>query len=285
MQRVTSASPLSPSERADRLRRLHHGPDVLVLPNAWDCASARIFEEAGFPAIATTSAGIAFSLGYPDGERIPRTAMLDAVGRIARVVSVPVTADLEAGYDDIELTAAGLVASGAVGLNVEDIDHATRQLVPIDRQLEKLAAVRRVGDSHGVPLVINARTDVFLARIGEPQSRVARACERLAAYRDAGADCLFAPGVVEEAVLAALVETLQFPINVLAMAGTPPIARLKAIGVARVSVGSGIMRATMGLARRVAEDLRRDGTYDTMLEGAVPFADANRLFDTPPGQG
>jgi 2-methylisocitrate lyase-like PEP mutase family enzyme len=267
------------SEKAELLRRLHHGPDILVLPNAWDCASARIFYQAGFPAIATTSAGLANSLGYRDGQRIHREEMLAAVKRIAACVDVPVTADLEAGYEDIAKTTAGLVDSGAVGLNLEDMDYAgTKGLVEIGRQVQRIAAVRRIGDGLGVKLVINARTDVYLAQIGDLESRFGRTCDRARAYIEAGADCVFIPGVSDEELIGRLVQALKFPINILAVAGTPPVERLKELGVARVSVGSGIMRATMGLTREIAQELKTRGTYNKMVEGTIPYAEANQLF-------
>jgi 2-methylisocitrate lyase-like PEP mutase family enzyme len=259
--------------RAEKLRALHHGPEVLVLPNAWDCASARIFEELGFPAVATTSAGVAFSLGYADGQNISGKEMLAAVARIARSVDVPVTADLEGGYGDIGETAAALLESGAVGLNLEDIlDHGPESLASIDEQVSRIAAVRKTG------VVVNARTDLYLMRIGDDATRFDRASERLKAYRDAGADCLFIPGIASEDLIASFVEALEFPINVLAVAGTPPIARLKELGVARVSVGSGMMRSAMGHTRRIAEALKNTGQFDQMLEGSIPFTEANGLF-------
>jgi 2-methylisocitrate lyase-like PEP mutase family enzyme len=267
-------------EKADLFRRLHHGPEILVLPNAWDCASARIFEDAAFPAIASTSAGVAFSLGYPDGEFIPQDQMLAVVRRIATCVKVPVTADLESGYRDIAKTTAALIDSGAVGLNLEDMEHVDSEvLTETGRQIEKITAVRRVADGMGVKVVINARTDVYLAQIGDPATRFDRACERLRAYIDAGADCVFLPGLTDERIIRRVVEALKFPVNILASANAPSIARLKNLGVARVSVGSGVMRATMGLTRNIAAELKREGTYTRMLEGAISYADANRLFE------
>jgi len=261
--------------KAEKLRALHHGPDVLVLPNAWDCASARIFEQLAFPAIATTSAGVAFALGYPDGQFIPAQEMLAAVARIARSVDVPVTADLEGGYEDISETAAALAESGAVGLNLEDIlGHGPESLASIEKQVSRIAAVRKTG-----PVVINARTDLYLLQIGDPATRFERACERLQAYRDAGADCLFIPGIVAEDLIARFVDTLKCPINILAVAGAPPVARLKELGVARISVGSGMMRSAMGHTRRIAEALKSTGEFSKMIEGSIPFAEANAMFE------
>jgi 2-methylisocitrate lyase-like PEP mutase family enzyme len=269
----------SQNEKAEIFRSLHRSPEILVLLNTWDCASARIFEQAGFPAIATTSAGVAFSLGYSDGERIPQDLMLAAVGRVSRCVGVPVTADLEAGYGDVAKTTAGLVAAGAVGLNLEDMDHESCSLVPIPAQIERIAMIRRVSAGLGVNVVINARTDVFLAQIGEPATRFERACERLQAYIAAGADCVFLPGLADEDIIRRVVETLKFPLNILAGANVPAIPRLRELGVARVSVGSGIMRATLGLTRRIAQELTGTGAYTAMLDGTMPFAEANALFE------
>jgi 2-methylisocitrate lyase-like PEP mutase family enzyme len=264
--------------KAEQLRQLHQGPRILVLPNAWDAASARIFEDAGFPAIATTSAGVAFALGYPDGQLIPRDEMLAAVKTIASRVQVPVTADLEAGYEDVAKTAMSAIEAGAVGLNIEDMNHSEGGLFSTSQQVEKIKTVRRVGESLGVRLVINARTDQYLAEIGEPATRFERACERLRAYIEAGADCVFAPGVTDEATIGRLVTSLRFPLNVLAQPPSPPVAKLQELGVARVSTGAGIMRAAMGLTQRAAEELHGSGTYRAMFEGAMSWDKANGLF-------
>ncbi len=269
----------TPSQKAEFFRTLHRGPEILVLPNAWDCSSARIFQQAGFPAIATTSAGIAFSLGYSDGEQIPQDLMLAAVSRISKSVEVPVTADLEAGYGDVAKTTAGLIAAGGVGLNFEDMDHESNSLAPVPAQVEKIATIRRVAAGLDVKVVINARTDVYLAQIGEPATRFDRACERLQAYIAAGADCVFLPGLADENIIRRVVETLKFPLNILAGTNLPTIPRLRELGVARVSVGSGIMRATLGLTRRIAQELKQSGTYTALLDGTMPFAEANALFD------
>ena len=204
--------------------------------------------------------------------------MLAHVGRIARVVSVPVTADLEAGYEDIEGTAAGLVEAGAVGLNLEDFQNG--KLVDLAAQIDKIHAVRRVGERLGVPIVINARTEIYLAQLGNAATRFARSVERLLAYRDAGADCLFAPGVYDQETIVGLVKALQFPLNILAGAGSPTVDRLQELGVARVSLGSAPMRATMGLMRRIAEEFREPGTYSRMLEAPVTYTEANQLMQT-----
>jgi len=230
-----------------------------VLPNAWDVASARIFEDAGFPAIATTSAGIAFSLGYPDGQRIPREEMFARIARIARAVKVPVTADVEGGYgssnEDVANTTRELILAGAVGMNLEDASGDPDQpLIDLAIAAEKIAAARGAAAELQVPIVVNARTDVYLLPAGDSAGQYPEALRRLIAYRDAGADCVFAPGLKDAATIARLVRDVQCPLNILAVPGTPPIPELEKLGVARVSLGSGPMRATLGLLRRIAEE-------------------------------
>ena len=251
--------------------RAMHRP-TLALPNAWDGASARIFEEAGFPAIGTTSAGVAYALGYPDGERLTRDEMLEVVARIARIVKLPVTADVEAGYGDPVETARQVWAAGAVGMNLEDI--VGDELNDLANQQAAIRGIRAA-----VPnIVLNARTDIFLNAIGDEATRFDRTVERLNAYADAGADCLFAPGVRDRETIGKLVKAVHGPLNILATAGSPDIAEMKTLGIARVSVGSGPMRATLGLVDRIARELRDQGTYAAMLDGAIPYAEVNRLL-------
>jgi 2-methylisocitrate lyase-like PEP mutase family enzyme len=269
--------------KAEELRKLHDGPRMLVLPNAWDVASARVLEELGYPAIATTSAGVAFSLGYPDGQRISRDEMLEAVARIARAVRVPVTADMESGYGitpkDMAETAKAIVAAGAVGLNFEDVIGDTESSqVETALQAGKIRALRETSASAGVPLVINARTDVYLMPIGPEATRFDRAVERLRAYRTAGADCVFAPGVKERTLIEKLVKAVAAPLNILVTPGCPSIPELEKLGVARASIGSGVMRSALGLVRRIGKELLETGTYASTFEGAIPFAEVNALL-------
>ena len=268
--------------KADAFRARHRGPRILLLPNAWDVASARVLEEAGFGAMATTSAGIAFTLGYPDGQRISREEMLQVVARIATAVAVPVTADMEAGYgdrpEDAARTARGVMEAGAVGMNLEDgTDDRRHPLMDLPLQVEKVAAVREAARTAGLPIVLNARTDVFLLQVGPPEKRYDMALQRLAAFRDAGADCVFVPGLRDAEAIGRLVQDLQCPVNILAGPGFPSVPELEKLGVARVSLGSGPMRATLGLLRKMAEELKTTGTYQTM-EGAPSHADVNRMM-------
>lgn len=269
--------------KARRLLDLHHGPSLLILPNAWDVASARIFEEAGFPAIATTSAGIAYSLGYPDRQRIGPAEMAEVVGRIAAEVRVPVTADMEAGYGDVAATVDATLDAGAVGMNLEDATHEPgRPLFPLEEQVQRIRAARKAADARTIPLVINARTDVFLQSADPSLEPVTEAIERLNAYREAGADCLFAPGVTDRLRIEALVRAVRGPLNVLAGPGMPPAADLKRMGVARLSIGSSAMRATMALTRRIAKELFEAGACPLLHEETILYADANRLLDRRP---
>jgi 2-methylisocitrate lyase-like PEP mutase family enzyme len=271
-------------QKAEQLRRLHQGPRILVLPNAWDVASARVLEELGYPAIATTSAGVAFALGYPDGQRISRDEMLAVVARIARAVRIPVTADMEAGYGitvrDLEVTAKAVVAAGAVGMNLEDVTGSDESShIDPALQVEKIRAIYKTSASLGVPLVVNARTDVYLMPIGPAETRFQRTVERLRAYREAGADSLFAPGVHDADTISKLAKAVPGPLNILATTGSPSISELEKMGVARVSVGSALMRATLGLVRRVGKELMATGTYASLLEGAIPWAEVCRLLE------
>lgn len=271
------------AEKAEQFRKLHRGPRTLVLPNAWDVASARILEELGYPAIATTSAGIAFSLGYPDGQRVSRDQMLEVVARIAHAVRVPVTADMESGYGttvkDMTETTKALIAAGAIGLNLEDVtgnDESSH--VEVKLQVEKIGAIREISASLGVPLVLNARTDIYLMPIGPVETRFDRTVERLRAYRQAGAECLFAPGVQDRETIAKLVRALEAPLNILLTPACPPLRELEKMGVARASAGSAAMRATLGLLRRIGKELMEAGTYSLLQDGAVPFAEVNQIL-------
>ena len=269
-------------KKAQAFRAMHGGREILLLPNVWDVASARIVEEAGYGAVATTSAGIAFALGYPDGQKIPREEMLDAVARIARAVKVPLTADVESGYgsrpEDAKLTAVAAIQAGAVGMNLEDAPgEAGNPLADVSAQLEKIHAVREAAADTGVPLVLNARTDVYLLQVGDPAGRYNETVRRLCAYRDAGADCVFAPGLRDPATIERLVADVKCPLNILAGPGSASVPELQALGVARVSLGSGPMRAAMGTLRRIAQEVKAKGTYES-LKDAPTHAEMNQLL-------
>ena len=274
-------------ELARSFLALHGGEKILVLLNAWDAASARIFEESGCAAIGSSSAGVAFSLGYPDGQVIPRVEMITAVRQIARAVRIPVTADMEAGFgntpEEVARTAEEVMGAGAVGMNLEDaIPERPGELYDLQLQIEKIRAVTETAARAGISFVLNARTDAFWLGIGSPEDRLDLTVERLNAYRDAGAQCLFVPGAKDKETIAQLARRVRGPLNILGGAGTPSISELEALAVARVSVGSGPARAAMGLTSRIARQILEEGNFHLMVDGAIPYADANRLFS--PGQ-
>lgn len=271
------------AEKAEQFRKLHHGPRMLLLPNAWDVASARILEESGHPAIATSSAAVAFSLGFPDGQRISRDEMLEVCGRIARAVNIPVTADLEAAYGttvkDMVETVKAAIFAGIIGMNFEDATGDDESsFVDLPLQVQKIRAICETAKSLGVPFVLNARTDIYLMPIGPEASRFDRTVERLRAYRDAGASCLFVPGLYDRDTIAKLVKAIEAPLNILATPACPPMEELEKIGVARVSAGSGLMRAAMGVVQRVAKEMLDERSFKTMFAGATPYIDLNRMM-------
>jgi len=271
----------SQKEKAEDFRALHHGKRILILPNGWDVPSARVFEDAGFPAIATSSAGLLVSLGYPDGEVIGRDEFVSAVGKIARALSVPLSADVVAGFGnttkDVLVTVKAILKIGAVGINIEDFTHATKKLYPVERQVENVKAIRKLGETVGIPLVINARTDALRFAEGDEGARLKEAVRRATAYRDAGADCVYPMGLTDSASIANFVKALDFPINVMVRKGLPPISELQRLGVARVSFGPSASYATMGLLKRIAKEVLEKGTYDNLTEGAITFDELNAL--------
>ena len=270
------------TDPAETFRTLHQGPTILVLPNAWDAVTARLFEAEGFPAVATTSAGVAAALGYPDGGLVPSREMIEAVARIARAVKVPVTADIEHAYaatpDAVADVVLRVIAAGAVGINIEDFMPGAADLEPLALQTDKIATVIKAAAKAGVRIVINARTDVFLRAIGSPESRLGVAIERGKAFLGAGADCVFVPGVRDRDTISALVTGIGGPVNILAVDGTPPIADLQALGVMRVSVGSGPMRAAAAVVRDVARELKTSGTYRAFTKHQMTFNEVEELM-------
>lgn len=246
------------ASRADTLRALHAGPAVLVLPNAWDAASARIVEAAGFSAVATSSGAVARTLGYDDGEAMPADEAFGAVAHITRAVGIPVTADLEAGYGlGPDEFAERLVATGAVGCNYEDTDHhGDEVLVDAEVQAERLAAVKAAARARGVDIVLNARMDTYVNRIGSPEEMRTEAVRRGRFYLDAGADCVYPIGVADEAAIGEIVQALGAPVNVMVRKGTPPIPRLAELGVARITFGSGLFTVALRAFEEALAELR-----------------------------
>jgi len=257
-------------------RKLHAGPGLLVLPNAWDAGSARLIESVGAKAIATTSAGVAWARGYPDGDTLPRELLLACAREITRVVRVPVTIDIEGGYSDDPAAVGDLVTrlidAGVVGINLED-GAGTPELLA-----EKIAAVRRSASRSGVDLFINARCDVYLRGIESGAAAVEETARRAARYRGAGCDGLFAPCIAEPADIEAVASAIApLPLNVMLMPDLPPLAALPALGVRRLSCGSAIAEAALGRARDLATSLLA-GKVDDIYEGILDYGAANDLF-------
>lgn len=271
----------SQRQKAEDFRALHNRKRILILPNAWDVPSARVFEDAGFPAVATSSAGLMVSLGHPDGETISRAELASAVGRIARVLEVPLSADIVAGFGrtprDVVTTVERMLRAGAVGINIEDFAHATKRLFSVEQQVEKLRAIRRLGESVKVPLVINARTDAYRFAQGDETARLGEAIRRATAYRDAGADCVYPMGLADAPSISTFVSALDFPTNVMIRKGLPTVGELEKLGVARLSFGPNASYAAMGLLKRASREVLEKGTYDSLVEGAISFDELNSL--------
>jgi 2-methylisocitrate lyase-like PEP mutase family enzyme len=258
----------------------------MLLANAWDPISAAIVEAAGYEAVATTSGGVAWALGYRDGEETPWREVVDATARIARVVRVPVTADIEAGYGDTSVQVAqsvrDIIAAGAVGVNIEDGTHdAANPMRGIEESAARIRAAREVAQQEGVPIVINARIDLYLKRVGTEETRLAETIARGKAYLAAGADCLYPFALADLGVVAKLVHALGAPINLVGRPGTPPVADMEAAGVTRVTVASGLTLAAMGETQRMAEELRKTGRFD-VLASAMTRDNAQHLFAPRP---
>jgi len=270
--------------KAEEFLALHSCDEMLILPNAWDVASKEIFEREGFKAIGTTSAGIAATLGYADGEKMSLADNLQVVKRIVDNTALPVSADMEAGYADsiegLADTAGAVLATGAVGLNIEDSTGDPRMpLFDKKHQQDKIRAVRAMSKSNGIHLVINARTDIYLVD-GDMSTQLRRTIERGNLYREAGADCIFVPDVgnLDKSTMEVLVREIDAPVNIIAGATTPLVAELQDIGVARLSLGPRPMRALFDLLRSMARELIRSGTYGQLADPAISYDEVNAWF-------
>ncbi|MCX4809265.1 isocitrate lyase/phosphoenolpyruvate mutase family protein [Streptomyces sp. NBC_01239] len=266
-------------DRALAFRALHVPGRPLVLPNAWDAASARIVEDTGAAAVATTSAGVAWALGVPDGDLLGRERAVAAVARIAGSVAVPVSADIESGFAEdpagVADTVRAVLAAGAVGVNIEDALYGGEGVLrPAAEQAERIAAAREAADAEGVPLFVNARIDTFLRGAGGVDATL----ERAAAFRAAGADGIFVPGTVEPGTVKELADGIDAPLNVLVGPGAPPVAELAALGVARVSAGSSVALAAYAVVRRAARELLDTGTYGEQV-GGLGYGELNSLLE------
>ena len=268
--------------KAEAFRKMHDRSSVLLLPNAWDGVSARIFAGLGFAAIATTSGGVAWSLGYADGEQAPLAEVVTATARIARVVDVPVTADIEAGYgatpEDVARTVRAIVEAGAVGINLED-GMPAGGLRDVETAAQRIRAARAAASEAGVPVVINARTDTYMQKFGANDSeRFDETVRRARAYLKAGADCIYPIGLGDAATLAALVKALDAPINVAARPGMPGVAELGRLGIARISTATRFATLAWSAVESAARQLRDSGDFEG-LQATLTHPQVQRFFD------
>lgn len=270
-------------EKAEMFLKFHQDKEILVLLNSWDIASSKLIEACGYKAVATTSMGIAASLGYPDCQIITLTEMIHVITGIVNSVQAPVSVDIEAGYgntiDEIIESVKKIIATGIVGINIEDSMDLNPELIDEREFCERISAIRELSDSLGFHLVINARTDSFYTSSGSTQEKLAESIRRGNKYREAGADCIFVQPVWEKEQIATLVKEIDSPINILSNpsigAGLPPsIRELQDLGVARVSLGSSLMKATLALIKKVADELSEKGTYSVLSDTMTPIAEA-----------
>jgi len=270
-------------EKAELFLKYHHEKEILVLLNSWDIGSSKLIEASGYKAIATTSMGIAASLGYPDCQIITLSEMIQVISGIVNAVQVPVSVDIEAGYgnnlNEIIDSVKKIIATGIVGVNIEDSLELSPVLIDEMEFCERISAIRALSDSLGFHLVINARTDSFYTSTGSQREKLSESIKRGNKYREAGADCIFVQPVSDKETISTLVKEISAPINILANptigAGvTPSVRELQDLGVARVSLGSSLMKATLALIKKVADELFEKGTYNILLDTVTPLPDA-----------
>jgi 2-methylisocitrate lyase-like PEP mutase family enzyme len=270
-------------QKAEVFLNFHRDEEILVLLNSWDTGSSKLIEACGYKAIATTSMGIAASLGYPDSQVIQLTEMIEVITGIVNAVQVPVTVDIEAGYgsnvNEIIDSVQKIIATGIVGINIEDSIDLNPVLIDEMEFCERISAIRALSDSMGFHLVINARTDSFYTSSGSVREKLSESIRRGNKYREAGADCIFVQPVWEKDTISTLVKEINAPINILANpsigSGFPPTVReLQDLGVARLSLGSSLMKATLALIKKVADELSEKGTYNLLSDSLSPMPDA-----------
>lgn len=281
-------------EKAEKFLKFHHDEEMLVLLNSWDIGSSRLIEACGYKAIATTSMGMAAALGYPDCQIMQLSELLEIVKGIVNVVQAPVTVDIEAGYgnnlDEIIDSVKKIIATGIVGINIEDSINLSPTLIDEIEFCERIAAIRSLSDSLGFHLVINARTDSFYTSSGSPKEKLSESIRRGNKYREAGADCIFVQPVWEKATIATLVKEINAPINILSNPtiadGIPPsIHELQDMGVARLSLGSSLMKATLALIKKVADEISTQGTSSILLEAMTPVSETKLAYMMATGLG
>jgi 2-methylisocitrate lyase-like PEP mutase family enzyme len=279
--------PMTQKEKAELFLKLHHDKEILVILNSWDPGSSKLIEASGFKAIGTTSMGVSASLGYPDCEAIQFTEMLQAIKRISDNVTLPVTVDIEGGFGntpkDIAANIKQVIETGVVGINLEDSAKLDPELLDEAEFSERISAVRKLADSLGIHLVINARTDAFLTSSGTPESCLTESIKRGKRYIEAGADCIFVPNVTDVKSISSLVKEIAAPVNILAnptngVALPPSLKELENLGVARVSFGSSVMKSTLTLIKRIADETLQSGTYQTLFDATTPIEETRDAY-------
>ena len=257
-------------------RKLHHEPNLLILPNVWDAGSARVFEDAGAKAVATTSAGMAWALGYQDGNVLPTDKLAAIVARITKVISIPLSVDFEGGYTDnpkeIAKKLKPIIEAGAVGINIEDGEGKPELLAG------KIEQARKTADSAGVKLFINARTDIYLNDSESPEKQIQETIARAALYRDAGADGIFVPGLCEVGAVKAIVPEVKMPLNVMAWPGLPAANQLSKLGVRRLSSGQTITQVLWKHAADLAKNFLETGDSQPLTENSMGYSKLQGLF-------
>lgn len=280
-------------EKAELFLKYHQDKEILVLLNSWDIGSSKLIEACGYKAIATTSMGVAASLGYPDCEVIQLSEMLEVITGIVNSVKVPVTVDIEAGYgnntNEVIDSMKKIIATGIVGINIEDSIDLSPVLIDEMEFCERISAIRELSDSLGFHLVINARTDSFYTSSGSPQEKLSESIKRGNKYRETGADCIFVQPVSDRETIKTLVKEINAPINILANptigTGSPLlISELQDLGVARVSLGSSMMKATLALIKKVADELNEKGTYNILLDTLTPLTNSAMAYKMTIGE-
>jgi 2-methylisocitrate lyase-like PEP mutase family enzyme len=254
--------------KAEAFRALHRAPPLLLMANAWDAVTARMFEAEEFAAVATTSGGVSWALGYADGEAAPWDEVVAQTARIARAVKVPVTADIEAGFgatpEAVGRSIADIIGAGAVGVNLEDGLHGPSPMRTVDDAVARIRAARAAANTAGVPIVINARTDLYLKQIGDEASRFDEAVARGRAYLAAGADCFYPITLRDSGTIGRLVQALKAPININVRAGWPSVAELEALGVARVTTATQLTLIALAATREVVREIKVGGRFDAI---------------------
>ncbi|MBV9552324.1 MAG: isocitrate lyase/phosphoenolpyruvate mutase family protein [Alphaproteobacteria bacterium] len=252
--------------KAEAFRALHRGPPLLLMANAWDAVTARLFEAEGYAAVATTSGGVSWAVGYADGEAAPWDEVVGQTARIARAVNVPVTADIEAGFgatpEAVARSIGDIIQAGAVGVNLEDGTAGPTPIRSIDDAAARIRAAREAANAAGVPIVINARTDLYLKQIGDEAGRFDDAVARGRAYLAAGADCFYPISLRDNATIGRLVQALKAPVNINVRAGFPGVAELEALGVARVTTATQLTLMALAETRRIAREIKASGRFD-----------------------